>query len=110
MKRPNEAMAATGVDRAPLLLGKVQLGSAHSDRRETLIEELFLRGVMVDPKEKIAVLKQSLLKDEREDGAIDPSEMKHFMAKLLIAVEWSKDCLQSSLEKIAEMRQTRNSR
>ena len=87
MKRPSEDAMVTSVDCAPLLLGKVQLGSARSDQREILIEELFLRGAIVDPKEKITVLKKLLLKDEHEDDTSDPNKMKCFMLKFVTAVE-----------------------
>ena len=103
-------MTVIGVDRTPLLLGKVQFRLVHSDQREMVMEELLLREVVVDPKENTTILKKILLEDEHEADTVDPSKMKCFMPKLLTAVEWSKDCLQSSLEKIAEMRQTRSSR
>ena len=39
-----------GVACTLLVLGKVQIGTTHNDQCELLIEELILRGILVDPK------------------------------------------------------------
>ena len=58
-KRDNAAMQITGVNDTPMMEGKVQIGNVHNDQRELLIEELYLRGITVDPKEKITEIKNS---------------------------------------------------
>lgn len=58
-KRGNAAMQTTGANCAPMMEGKVQIGNAHNNQRELLIEELRLRGITVDPKEKITEIKNS---------------------------------------------------
>ena len=52
-KRDNVAMKMNSVQHAPLTQGKVQLGDVRNNQRESLIEECYLRGIIVDPKEKL---------------------------------------------------------
>ena len=63
-KRQNTSMMIKGVSCTLLVLGKVQIGTIHNDQRELLIEELFLRGIVVDPKEKIKALKEKITSNE----------------------------------------------
>ena len=90
MKRSNAPMKIAGVERAPLPLGQVQIGTAHSNQRELLIEELKLRGFAVDGKELIANMKKRLVEHEHPSTA-DPKVKKHFYPKFLAAADWQKD-------------------
>ena len=60
-ERDNVAMKMTGIQHAPLIQGKVQLGNVHNDQQELLIEECYLRAVIIDPKEKRTTIKKELI-------------------------------------------------
>ena len=90
-------MKKTGVDYAPLLLGKVQLGNAHNTQRELMIEELFLRNIIVDPKETIT----------NHPNCNDYKNKKFFLPKLLAATDWTKDVIADTLLKIKAIRDER---
>ena len=53
-----------GVHYTPLLEGKVQIGNVTNAQRALLIEELLLRGITINSKEKITKIKEILFKDE----------------------------------------------
>ena len=71
---------------APLIQGKVQLGNVHNDQRELLIEECYLRGVVIDPKEKKNTMKKELISNECPENA-NAKDKKHFYPRLLTATE-----------------------
>ena len=86
-------MQVRGIDFTPLILGKVKLGNIHKMQRELLIEELFLRLIVVPSNEKITVIWQRLIADEYNDQTADDNTKNHIMMKLHTAAEWSKDAL-----------------
>ena len=106
MKRSNASMKITGVEYAPLLLGQVQIGTAHNDQRDLLIEELLLRGFTVDSKELITNMKKRLIEHEHPNTT-DPKIAKYFYPKFLTAVDWHKDRLDNALRMIADIRRNR---
>ena len=57
----NASMKVRGIDCAPLLSGHVQIGKITNVQRELAIEELFLRGIVVNSKEQIAKMKAMIL-------------------------------------------------
>ena len=99
----NEAVKKTGVNHAPLLLGMVQIGAIHDAQRELMIEELYLRNIIVDTKETTTNLKDQLLQNECP-GCTDCKSKKKFKPKLLSSADWSKDMLTDALTKIAAVR------
>jgi len=107
-ERRSNATVASGIEYTPLLLGKVQLGTVHNDQRELLIEELRLRGVEVNVKEKITVMKKMLLINEYPNSTADPNEMKFFLPKFLTATAWLRDNLSDTLAMINDIRVERN--
>ena len=110
MRRSNAHINATGAEHAPLLLGKVQLGTAHDDQRDLLLEELRTRGVDADVKEKITVLKNVLIENEHPNPTTNTNDKKHFLPKFLTATDWMKDDLFDALAKIEMLREERISR
>lgn len=101
-------MMIKGVACTILVLGKVQIGTIHNDQRELLIEELFLRGIVVDPKEKIKVLKEKITSNECQNQVVDSETKKYFLCRLHAATDWSKDMCYETIAKITELRAQRN--
>ena len=96
-----------GAEYAPLLTGKVQIGTVLNDQRQSLLEELRLRGADVDTKEKITATKNMLLGNECPNPTIYPNEKKCFLPKFLVATDWMTDNLTDTLAKIVDMRTER---
>ena len=80
----------------------------HSDQHELLIEELHLRGITVDSKEKITEIKKQLINHKYTNTPCDTKDKKFFSPKLLTACEWSKDLINEMLEKIRTLRSDKN--
>ena len=107
-RRSNAQMSIACVEHAPLLLGKVQLGTVHNDQRDLVLEELSLRNIDVDVKEKITVMKKLLIENEHPNPTVDPNDKKCFLPKFLTAMDWMKDNLNETLAKIVVIRRERN--
>ena len=56
-KCPNVSMSIAGVDHTPIFLVQMQIGTARSSQRESLVEELTMKGVDVELKELMTKLK-----------------------------------------------------
>ena len=106
-KRPNAAMKISGVERTPLLLSQVQIGTIHSTQRELLMEELMLRGLITNQKELITRLKKMLI-DNEHPGETDANKKKHLCPRFLTATDWQRDRLDDTLAKINETRLSRD--
>ena len=85
-KRPNAVMKISSIEHVPLLLRQVQIGTMHSAQRELLIEELSLRGLIVNLKELITHLKKMLIEVEHL-GETDPNKKKYFYPYFLTATD-----------------------
>ena len=66
-KRDNAMIKVGGIHFTPLLEGKVQLDLVYNTQRELLLEELFLREIIVNQKEQITKLKEYLMRNEYPD-------------------------------------------
>ena len=80
-RRSNVSVRITGAERVPLLLGKTQLGTAHNDQRELLLEKLALRRIDAYKKENITSLKKMLMENECPNTTTDPNHKKCFLPK-----------------------------
>ena len=96
-------MKVSGVTYTPLLLGQVQIGTITNAQRELMIEELYLRGIVVGRKELITKMKSMLVQHEYPNLKCKAMK-KYFFPKLLTASNWSKDVVDVTLLKINEMR------
>lgn len=105
-KRPNNAMEVDGVQYTPLLLGKVQLGNVTNVQRELIIEELLIRGISVDTKEKITKMKELLVNNEFPN-TLNWKKEKFFTPKLFTAPDWSRDVVDETMTKLNELRRLR---
>ena len=85
-KRPSAVVRISGVERVPLLLGQVQIGTTRSSQRELLIEELLMRGLTVNPKELMTRLKKMLVENECPEKT-DPNDKKCFYPRFLTATD-----------------------
>ena len=83
-KQPNASVRIAGANFTPLLVGKVQIGTITNIQRELIIEELFLRGMVVERKELIAKMKQLLVEHEHPNAKCEMTK-KCFFPKLLAA-------------------------
>ena len=99
-------MTISGVECAPLLLGQVQSGAICGSQRESLIEELMLRGFDVDPKELMTKLKKKLVEDEQKNTT-DPTIKNYFFPRFLTATHGHKDLFEEALAKIVDARRRR---
>ena len=106
-KRSNATMKISGVEYTPLLLGQVQIGTNYSTQRELLMEELMLRGLIIDPKELITYLKKILIENEHL-GETNANKKKYLYPRFLAATDWQRDCLDSMLAKINEIHLSRD--
>ena len=106
-KRLNAAMKISSVEYTPLLLSQVQIGIIYSTQRELLMEELMLRGLILNPKELITRLKKMLIKNEHP-GETDANKKKYFYFRFLTATDWQRDHLDDALAKINEIRLSRD--
>ena len=86
-RRSNASAVATVIEHTPFLADKVQFGKAHSNQRQSLLEEHVLRGADVDAKEKITVTNKMLLDNEYPKPTTDPNEKKHFLPKFITAMD-----------------------
>ena len=96
-----------GVYYTPLLEGKVQIGNVINAQHALLIEELLLRGITVDSKEKITKIKEILLKDEYPNDT-KWKEKKFFMPKLLTTLDWSRDIVEDTLKKLEDIQRLKS--
>ena len=85
----------------------MQLGKVHNVQRDSLLEELCLRGIIVDPKEKLTVLKQVLMKNEHPDNDDDWKTEKFFKPMLFAAPDWSKDVVDETFKQLDVLRRSR---
>ena len=106
--RSNAQMSITGAEFTPLLLGKVQLGTVHNDQRDLMLEELRIRCVDADVKEKITVMKKRLIANEHHNPTTDPNDKKCFLPRFLNAADWMKDNIVETLAKIVVIHRERN--
>ena len=91
-------MKVSGICFTSLIEGKVQLGMVHDTQRESLLEELYLRGIVTDPKDQIKNLKEKLARTEHPNDGDIWKQQKFFKLKLLTAPEWSRDLVQAMLD------------
>ena len=96
-------MKITRVEYVPFLLSQVRIGTAYNNQCELLIEELLLRGFVVDGKELITNAEKRLVENEYLNAA-DPKIKKYFYSKFLTSVDWQKDRLNNMLQIIADIR------
>ena len=71
------------------------------------MEELAIRRIDIDKKEKIIVLKKLLVENKYPNPTTHPNDKKYFLPKLLIAINWIKDNLDNTLLKIVEVHRSR---
>ena len=79
-------MKITRVEYVPFLLSQVRIGTAYNNQCELLIEELLLRGFVVDGKELITNAEKRLVENEYLNAA-DPKIKKYFYPKFLRVVD-----------------------
>jgi len=84
----------------------MQIGKITNAHRELLIEELYLRGIVVDKKELITRMKVMLINNKHPNSKND-EEKKYFNPKFLTAADWSKDSLDVTLAKLRIIRSGR---
>ena len=68
-----------------------------------LLEELLLRGIDVNKKEKITTLKKSI-QNECPNPKTEPKLKKYFLPMFLTAIDWSRDDLCDTLATIDVIR------
>ena len=59
---------------------------------------------MVDPKDKIKVLKEKIISNEYQNQVVDSETKKYFLPRLHAATDWSKDLFDEKIAKITELR------
>ena len=102
-KIPNQVMNVKGVNYTILLQEKVQIRTITNIQCELLIEELYLKGIIVHPKELITQMKEILISHEHPSPNSDVVAKKYFTLCLLMATYQSRDVLEQTLVKISKI-------
>ena len=61
----------------------------------------------MNPKEKITIVKEILMKNEHSDSNNDWKTAKFFKPTLFFAQDWSKDVVEETLKKLDVLRRSR---